>query len=199
MNYDQTAKSQTNTRTKYVLEWLQGMVRWFIMNEKQQTFDMIMMCKQSLINERVARHLQQDRGVIWHVVAGIPKFCAEFFFCQCATAGMFYKNNNDFLLHFSTFWYGLWQIKSLCTIKKYTLYLCRITRKDDMAKWMKKWSQICLTFNKITPAKDTLCKLDKQRFLSGSTLCVKQSERPVKNTDVLLIWRNQVFTLPEDP
>jgi len=27
MNYDQTAKSQTNTRTKYVLEWLQGMVR----------------------------------------------------------------------------------------------------------------------------------------------------------------------------
>lgn len=74
------------------------------MNEKQQIiFDMIMMCKQSLINERVARHLEQERGVTGHVVAGIPKFCTEFFFHQCATAGMFYKNNNDFLLHFSMF------------------------------------------------------------------------------------------------
>jgi hypothetical protein len=70
---------------------------------------------------------------------------------------------------------------------------------DDVAKGMKKWSQICLTFNKIAPAKDTLCKLDKQRFLSSSMLGVKQNERPVKNTDVRLICRNQVFTLPEDP
>jgi hypothetical protein len=73
------------------------------------------------------------------------------------------------------------------SIKKHMLHLCRITRKDDVAKWLKKWSQICLTFNKIAPAKDTLCKLDKQRFLSGSILGVKQSERPVKNTDVMLI------------
>ena len=69
----------TNTRTKYVLEWSQGKIRWFIMNEKQQIiFYMIMMCEQSLINERVARHLKQGRGVTWHVVARIPKFCAEF-------------------------------------------------------------------------------------------------------------------------
>jgi hypothetical protein len=34
--------------------------------------------------------------VLQHVVAGIPKFCAEFFFHQRATAVMFYKNNIDY-------------------------------------------------------------------------------------------------------
>ena len=92
-----------------MLEWSQGMIRWFNINEKQPIiFDMIMMYKQSLINERVARHLEQERGVTWHVVAGILKFCTEFFFHQCATACMFYKNDNDFLLHFRMLWYGLY-------------------------------------------------------------------------------------------
>jgi hypothetical protein len=84
---------------------------------------------------------------------------------------------------------------SPCTIKKHLLYVCGFTRKDDVAIWMKKYRKFCLTFNKAAPAKDNLCQLEKQRFLTGSVLGVKQSRRPLKYTDVMLIWRSQLFTL----
>jgi hypothetical protein len=69
-----------------------------------------------------------------------------------------------------------------------------------MDKWMKKYRKICLTFNMVAPAKDNLCTLEKQQFLIGSMLGVKQSGRPLKHADVMsLSWadvmsvgRNQI-------
>jgi hypothetical protein len=59
--------------------------------------------------------------------------------------------------------------------------------------------KFALHFNKAVLTEANLCKLQKETFLTGSVLNVKQSGEHRNMRMSVLLWKGQFFDCPENP